>query len=143
MRQFVFAIFALIFIALVGMVLVFIATVILRGAFTVAHGFTTQGVPAILRAIAADPWYIPAIIIAVLVVWSYPWEQGGQGTNYPVRRGRQVNSPSPVRYRPSARRPASSPFTRSTTQKTRTRNWTAPRASRTRAGRTGAKTRRK
>lgn len=131
MRQFVFGIFMLLVMAIIGLVFVFIATVLVRGGFSVAHTFVSEGVPRIVAIIRADPWYGLALVIGILLVWSYPWEHENGGYS-PIRRGRSINTlPARSRRRAPTRRGAAGskqssgrPASRRTTAGPRaTRTW--------------------
>lgn len=117
MRQFVFALFLLAFIAVVAAIVVFIATVIVRGGISVLHAVAANGMPRVIAVLSADPWYVVALIIAVLFLWSYPWELENGGPSSPVRRGRQVANLSAARRRvpqPRVRRASPSARVRGT-----------------------------
>lgn len=136
MRQLVFGIFVLIFLAIVAAILVFIATVVLRFGLSFAYAFVVESVPRMLAVLRADPWYIPALIIAVLLVWSYPWELEGGEFN-PVRRGRQITSRRPALSR-LPRRAATRTSSQPRVTRTVSRVPASRHAVRTRVGRSGA-----
>lgn len=139
MRQFVFAIFMLLLFGIMAMVFVFIATVVVRGGFSVAYAFLTNGVPVLFAAMRADPWYVPALIIGALLVWSYPWEHQAGEVGH-VRRGRQVTSRRPA-YQSSPRRAAASAPPRPQSRANASRRHTWKSAVRTKVGRTNSTTR--
>jgi hypothetical protein len=91
MRQSVYQIFMALFALMIFAVFVFIATIFIRGGLTMGYRFLVSGVPHIVQTIWADPWYIVALILGVLLVWSWPWEGEG-ATPDPVRRGRVVTN---------------------------------------------------
>lgn len=101
MRSFVFQIFARIFATAVLAVLIFLVTVGIRGGFSVLYQFSTHGLPVIGQTLLSDPWYVVALILAMLLVWSWPWETESQDRS-PVRRGRVVSDYSRVARRAPA-----------------------------------------
>jgi len=113
MRQSVYQLFVAAFVLVIFVVLVVIATFFIRVGFTFGYQFFVAGVPAILRTIWSDPWYVLALVLAVLLVWSWPWEGEGAMPD-PVRRGRVVtNFPRATRTTPTRRSaPAGSASTR-------------------------------
>ena len=105
MRQSIFQIFSLILAVAVAAVIVFIATVIIRGGMTFLFSLLVESLPKALGILLTDPVYIVALIVAVLLVWSYPWEQDGDHAPNPVRRGRQITHlPAANRYAAPTRR---------------------------------------
>ncbi len=110
MRQSVFNIFAFVFGAVVVAVLVFIATVAVRSGMSLLHSFAIQSLPHMLQVLWTDPFYVIALIVAALLVWSWPREQEGGGYDIPVRRGRSVSRVDAGRGRlPPPRRGTSRP----------------------------------
>lgn len=86
-----------IFVLVVAVML--LITSVMRGILTGVGNAIFVGIPTMIVAVYYDPWLVIAFILAVLFVWSRPWEElgidfsswwGGGGDNPRVRRGSRL-----------------------------------------------------
>jgi len=67
------------------------AAVLFRSGIQLGAVFFSQNFPSIVAKVWSDPWYILAIILAALLVWTVPeWDRENDSSPSPIRRGRTV-----------------------------------------------------
>ena len=86
-----------VFVAIIAIVILtgmlFIGTLLVRGALTGVYHFTVAAIPWMWRACLRDPWLFLALFIAILLVWTRPWDGLGGGADDDLpRRGSHVKS---------------------------------------------------
>ncbi len=86
-----------VFVAIIAIVILtvmlFIGTLLVRGALTGVYHFTVAAIPWMWQACLRDPWLFLALFIAILLVWTQPWNGLGGGTDEDLpRRGSHLKS---------------------------------------------------
>src|SRR5260221_415901 len=91
MRRFVYQMFENTLGLIVIGIAVFILTLLMRGGLWLGETFVVKYLPIFLQKMWIDPWYVLALLLGGLLLWSWPvpdrepdWEPS------PIRRGRQV-----------------------------------------------------
>jgi hypothetical protein len=91
MRRHVYEVFLAAAAVVVILGMVALAAVLFRNGIQLGVVFFSQQLPSIVAKVWSDPWYILAIILAALLVWTVPeWDRSNDSSEQPVRRGRTV-----------------------------------------------------